>query len=159
MLPVLWPRTKCSIDGVDINGNALKGNYTGSDAPMADGFKANAIFCELTYESVWPIRLDRAFNAIALMLWMQAGCRGEIINKIGKSFSTTDYYGVLFDYNQASKFCEKVQATPSIKHVYIVTDDQRRYSNLCRRLPGVEVHRLYETYLKTFEICGEGGLD
>lgn len=156
---VTWPRTKCSIAGTDINGNSLKGNYIGSDAPMSDGFKANAIFCELTYESAWPIRLDRAFNAIAPMLWMQAGCKGEIINKIGKSYSTTDYYGVLFDYNQASKFCEKVQSTPSIKHVYIVTDDQRRYSNLCRRLPGVEVHRLYETYLKTFEICGEGGLD
>lgn len=193
---VTWPRTKCTIEGHDINGNPLTGNY-GCDKEIyeeieadiidpetnkkirgkvykkskkptypllaqinkSDGFKANAIFCELTYESAWPIRLDRAFNAIAPMLWMQAGCRGEIINKIGKSFSTTDYYGVLFDYNQASKFCEKVQATPSIKHVYIVTDDQRRYSNLCRRLPGVEVHRLYETYLKTFEICGEGGLD
>lgn len=193
---VTWPRTKCTIEGHDVNGNPLIGNY-GCEKEVyeeievdvidpetnkkvrgkvykktkkptypllaqlnkADGFKANAIFCELTYESAWPIRLDRAFNAIAPMLWMQAGCRGEIINKIGKSFSTTDYYGVLFDYNQASKFCEKVQATPSIKHVYIVTDDQRRYSNLCRRLPGVEVHRLYETYLKTFEICGEGGLD
>ena len=156
---VTWPRTKCCINGIDVNGNPLKGYYIGTDIPLANGFKANAIFCELTYESAWPIRLDRAFNAIAPILWMQAGCRGEIINKIGKSFSTTDYYGVLFDYNQASKFCEKVQATPSIKHVYIVTDDQRRYSNLCRRLPGVEVHRLYETYLKTFEICGEGGLD
>ncbi len=91
--------------------------------PMADGFKANAIFCELTYESAWPIRLDRVFNAIAPILWMQTGCRGEIINKIGKSYSTTDYYGVLFDYNQAGKFCEKVQATPSIKHVYIVTTE------------------------------------
>ena len=30
---------------------------------------------------------------------------------------------------------------------------------MCKRLPNIEVHRLYETYLKTFEICGEGGLD
>lgn len=156
---VTWPRTKCSIEGVDINGNPLKGNYLGLDIPMAEGFKANAIFCELTYESAWPIRLDRAFDAIAPLLWMQAGCKGQIIRRIGKSYLTTDYYGVLFDYNQASKFCDKVKNTPTIKTVYVVTDDQRRYSNMCKRLPNIEVHRLYETYLRTFEICGEGGLD
>lgn len=193
---VTWPRTKCSIEGIDVSGTPLKGDYgcsiecleeidgdvmdpnTGKkirgkvykkiERPVypelaklkkSDGFKANAIFCELTYESAWPIRLDRAFDAIAPILWMQAGCRGPIIRRIGKSYLTTDYYGVLFDYNQASKFCDKVKSTPSIKTVYVVTDDQRRYSNMCKRLPNIAVYRLYETYLRTFEICGEGGLD
>lgn len=156
---VTWPRTVCSIEGHDVNGNPLNGEYLGSDAAYEDGFKANAVFCELTYESAWPIRLDNAFNAIAPILWMQAGCQGPIIRKIGKSYLTTDYYGVLFDYGQASKFCEKVKNTPTIKTVFVVTDDQRRYSNMCKRLPGIEVHRLYETFLRTFEICGEGGLD
>ncbi len=156
---VTWPRTKCTIEGVNINGEPLTGDYVKPDIAMSDGFNANAIFCELTYESAWPIRLDNAFDAIAPILWMQAGCRGQIIRRIGKSFLTTDYYGVLFDYNQASKFCDKVKSTPTIKTVFVVTDDQRRYSNMCRRLPGIEVHRLYETFLRTFEICGEGGLD
>lgn len=156
---VTWPRTVCSIEGHDVNGNPLNGEYLGSDAAYEDGFKANAVFCELTYESAWPIRLDNAFNAIAPILWMQAGCQGPIIRKIGKSYLTTDYYGVLFDYGQASKFCEKVKNTPTIKTVFVVTDDQRRYSNMCKRLPEIEVHRLYETFLRTFEICGEGGLD
>ena len=155
---VTWPRTVCSIEGHDVNGNPLNGEYLGSDAAYEDGFKANAVFCELTYESAWPIRLDNAFNAIAPILWMQAGCQGPIIRKIGKSYLTTDYYGVLFDYGQASKFCEKVKNTPTIKTVFVVTDDQRRYSNMCK-LPEIEVHRLYETFLRTFEICGEGGLD
>ena len=193
---ITWPRTKCSIEGVDVKGNPLKGDYgcdveeykeydeevlnpkTGNKVRgklykktkkklypelakinMSDGFKANAIFCELTYESAWPIRLDNAFDAIAPILWMQAGCKGSIIRRIGKSYLTTDYYGVLFNYNQASKFCEKVKNTPSIKTVFVVTDDQRRYSNICRRLPENDVHRLYEPYLRTFEIGGEGGLD
>lgn len=164
---VTWPRTVCSIEGHDINGKPLEGDYgkpskdidLGYSLPKADGFKANAVFCELTYESAWPIRLDNAFNAIAPILWMQAGCQGPIIRKIGKSYLTTDYYGVLFDYGQASKFCDKVKNTPTIKTVFVVTDDQRRYSNMCKRLPGIEVHRLYETFLRTFEICGEGGLD
>ncbi|OKZ81450.1 MAG: hypothetical protein BHW08_01600 [Clostridium sp. CAG:12237_41] len=164
---VTWPRTVCSIEGHDVNGKPLEGDYgkpskdidLGYSLPKADGFKANAVFCELTYESAWPIRLDNAFNAIAPILWMQAGCQGPIIRKIGKSYLTTDYYGVLFDYGQASKFCEKVKNTPTIKTVFVVTDDQRRYSNMCKRLPEIEVHRLYETFLRTFEICGEGGLD
>lgn len=193
---VTWPRTKCTIEGVDVNGNPLDGDYGCSiedyveiDADVtdpetekkirgkvykkakrpaypelakikkADGFKTNAIFCELTYESAWPIRLDRAFNAIAPMLWMLAGCQGPIIKRIGKSYLTTDYYGVLFDYGQASKFCDTVKKKPNIKNVFVVTDDQRRYSNMCKRLPGIRVHRLYESFLRTFEICGEGGLD
>lgn len=193
---VTWPRTKCSIEGVDVNGNPLKGDYgcpvesydeidgevtdpeTGkkirgkvykkakhpsypelADLKMSDGFKANAIFFDLTYESAWPIRLDNAFDAIAPILWMQAGARGPIIKRVGKSYLITDYYGVLFDYGQASKFVEAIKKHPNIKTAFVVTDDQRRYSNMCRRLPGIEVHRLYETFLKTFEICGEGGLD
>lgn len=41
---VTWPRTVCSIEGHDINGQPLKGNYLDSDIPMADGFEANAVF-------------------------------------------------------------------------------------------------------------------
>lgn len=190
---ITWPRTKCTIAGVDTVGNALIGDYGCSiesyeeidadvidpengkkirgkvykkgkrsvypefaDMKMADGFKANAVFFDLTYESAWPIRLDNAFDAIAPILWMQAGCKGPIIHRVGKSYLTTDNYGVLFDYNQASKFVDAVKKK-DLKTVFVVTDDQRRYSNMCRRLPGVEVHRLYESFLKTFEICGEGG--
>lgn len=164
---VTWPRTICSIEGHDINGCPLEGDYgkpskeidLGYSLPKSYGFKVNAIFCELTYESAWPIRLDRAFDAIAPMLWMLAGCQGPIIKRIGKSYLTTDYYGVLFDYGQASKFCDTVKKKPNIKNVFVVTDDQRRYSNMCKRLPGIRVHRLYESFLRTFEICGEGGLD
>ena len=41
---VTWQRTICTINGVDVNGNALKGNYLGKDIPMSDGFKANVKF-------------------------------------------------------------------------------------------------------------------
>ncbi len=50
---VTWPRTVCSINGVDINGNALNGEYiTNSDKeiPMAEGFKTNVKYlkCDWT---------------------------------------------------------------------------------------------------------------
>ena len=46
---VNWLRTVCSIEGHDVNGNPLKGNYLGSDLPMAGGFKANAVFFKLGF--------------------------------------------------------------------------------------------------------------
>lgn len=47
---VTWPRIVCSIKGTDINGNALKGEYFGSDIPFSDGFKANVKYfkCDWT---------------------------------------------------------------------------------------------------------------
>lgn len=59
---VTWPRTVCTIEGHDVNGNPLKGNYIGSDKPMADGFKTNANFFKLgflekpRYHSVCSLR-------------------------------------------------------------------------------------------------------
>ncbi len=35
---VTWPRTVCSIEGHDVHGKPLKGDYLGSDLPMSDGF-------------------------------------------------------------------------------------------------------------------------
>ncbi len=47
---VTWTRTVCSINGVDINGKALKGEYLGSNIPLANGFQANVKFfkCDWT---------------------------------------------------------------------------------------------------------------
>ncbi len=47
---VTWPRIVCSIAGIDVNGNPLKGKYRGSDIPMANGFQANVKYfkCDWT---------------------------------------------------------------------------------------------------------------
>lgn len=47
---VTWPRTVCAINGVDMNGKELSGEYAGSNIPMSDGFKANVKFfkCDWT---------------------------------------------------------------------------------------------------------------
>ena len=130
--------------------------------PMSEGFKENAIFCELTYENLWDIRLDRAFNAVAPILWMLAGCKGPIIEKLGKGYATTCNYAVLFKYDAVSKLVEVLKNKPSIEHVFVVTDDQQRYLNVINKLNMIKrqnIHRLYESYLRSFEIVGEGGLD
>ena len=46
---VTWPRTVCSIEGHDVNGSPLKGTYIGTETPMSDGFKSNAIYFKLGF--------------------------------------------------------------------------------------------------------------
>lgn len=61
---VTWPRTKCSIEGKDINGESLKGNYIGNDIPMADGFKTNVKY----YKCDWIPRIPQDENLTDLLL-------------------------------------------------------------------------------------------
>lgn len=160
---ITWPRIKAAITGIATNGELIKGNYKFTEEfPMCDGFKENAIFCELTYESPWDIRLDRAFNAVALILWMLAGCKGKVIKKLSDAYAMTDNYAVLFKYDAVNKFAEMVKSKPFIEHIFVVTDDQQRYLEVLKKINWINpknVHRLYESYLKSFEILGEGGLD
>ena len=160
---ITWERIKAAITGIVTNGEPVKGDYKFTEEfPMSDGFKENAVFCELTYEDLWDIRLDRAFNAVAPILWMAAGCKGRIIEKVGKCYAITDNYAVLFKYSAVGKFVDALKKKPSVEHVFVVTDDQQRYTNVVKRLYMINpqnIHRLYESYLKSFEILGEGGLD
>ena len=64
---VTWPRTVCSIEGHDVNGNPLKGNYitTGEqEMPMSDGFKANAVFFKLGFLDKTRVSLGMQFREL-----------------------------------------------------------------------------------------------
>lgn len=74
---VNWPRTVCSIEGHDINGNPLKGNYIGSDFPMSDGFKVNAAFFKLSFLDKTSIALGKQFAELLPVLWMKGGAIGR----------------------------------------------------------------------------------
>lgn len=52
---VTWPRTVCSIEGKDINGKPLKGNYLESNIPMAAGFMANVKYFKCDWTPRKPI--------------------------------------------------------------------------------------------------------
>lgn len=65
---VTWPRTVCSIEGHDVNGNPLKGDYLGSEPPMhmADGFKANAAFFKLGFLDPTAVSLGMRISEMCL---------------------------------------------------------------------------------------------
>lgn len=74
---VTWPRTVCSIEGRDVNGDPLKGEYLGTDhRQMKDGFPANCIFFKLDFLNKTQVALGRQFRELLPILWMKAGAIG-----------------------------------------------------------------------------------
>jgi adenine-specific DNA-methyltransferase len=62
-----------------------------------------------------------------------------------------DTYGLLINLDKAASFCKAIEPKGTIRIAYIVTDDERRFQSVVRRLPeNVEPVRLYETYLANF---------
>jgi adenine-specific DNA-methyltransferase len=151
-------RIAAAIAGRTPDGDPVGGDYRFTDEfPMADGFEENAEFFTLTYEAPVAVGHNRAFERIAPLLWMRAGARGPRIDQVpADGWSVAAAYGVLFDLDQAKPFCDAVAAAGA-GMAFVVTDDDRRFQSVVRRLPeGVESVRLYESYLSNFRfVSGE----
>lgn len=150
------PRIHAALTGLTPSGSPIKGDYKFVDEfPMADGFEENAAFFTLSYESPWMIEADKAFAAIAPMLWLRAGAVGERIDSIDGGWGVADSYGVLRDLDLASDFIAELQRHEGIRIVYVVTDDDGRYQQVASEIPGIETVRLYEDYLRNCESTGD----
>jgi adenine-specific DNA-methyltransferase len=147
------PRVQAAVTGKTPDGEPIKGDYKFTDEfPMADGFKENAEFFTLTYESPLAVNHNIAFARIAPLLWMRAGSLGKRIDKLpAEGWAVADAYGLLVDVDAATSFIQAVKKCNDLRVAYIVTDDDRRFQSIARRLPkSVEPVRLYESYLTNF---------
>lgn len=150
------PRIRAAITGRNPGGDPVKGDYKFVDEfPMSDGFEENAAFFTLTYESKWLVGADRAFAAIAPMLWLRAGAVGPRIDSIEGGWAIADSYGIIRDLDDSAAFIEAVRATDSIQIAYIVTDDEGRYQQVADEIQDLETVRLYEDYLRNCGMTGD----
>lgn len=153
---ITWPRTVCSIEGHDVNGNPLKGNYIGSDIPMADGFKANAAFFKLGFLDKNAVALGRQFKEMLPTLWMKAGAHGACPD-IGETVPEMlilpeNRMAVLVDERAYMAFAEKLDEHPEIETVFLVTDSDSGYRDMISGLDVKESYQLYRDYLDNFRI-------
>lgn len=147
------PRVQAAITGKTPDGEPIVGDYKFTDEfPMADGFEENAEFFTLTYETPVAVSYQTAFTRIAPLLWMRAGSVGRRIEKLPDGgWEVADAYGLLVELDRASEFLKAIRKEKALRIAYIVTDDERRFQMLARRLPErVESVRLYESYLTNF---------
>ena len=154
---VTWPRTVCSIKGENIKGEPLKGNYIGSDIPMADGFKANAAFFKLGFLDKTSVALGRQFKEMLPTLWMKAGAHGPC-PEIGENddpdmlILPDNKMAILVEEFSFPKFEAEVLKHPEIKTVFIVTDSESGYREMIKGFEGIETFQLYRDYLDNFRI-------
>lgn len=147
------PRIESAITGHNTEGEKIKASYKFADEfPISEGFEENAEFFTLTYESPISINHNRAFDRIAPLLWMRAGCEGRKIEALPETgWDLADTYGLLTDLDKSVSFIKAIETSGSIRIAYIVTDDDRRFQAVSQRLPSsTEAVRLYESYLTNF---------
>lgn len=153
---VTWPRTVCSIEGHDVNGNPLKGNYIGSDLPMADGFKSNAVFFKLGFLDKTKVSLGMQFKELLSILWMKAGAIGRCpsidAGVPDMLILPENKMAILNDENQFGAFAEKLAQHPEIEVVYLVTDYESSFVSMTQALEGKTTYQLYRDYLDNFRI-------
>lgn len=154
---VTWPRTVCSIEGHDVNGQPLKGNYLGSDLPMADGFKANAAFFQLSFLNKTMVALGRQFRELLPVLWMKAGAHGPCPSLTADELPDMlvlpeNKFAVLLDESAFSDFLPLVQDVPEIQTIFLITDSSDGYREMIAHLDGKETYQLYREYLDNFRI-------
>lgn len=153
---VTWPRTVCSIEGHDVKGNPLKGNYLGCDKPMADGFKANAAYFKLGFLDKTSVALGRQFKEMLPTLWMKAGAVG-VCPTIGEDIPDMlilpeNKFAVLIDEMSYMAFEKQIAEHPEIETIYIVTDSEPGYREMIAAFEGKNTYQLYRDYLDNFRI-------
>ena len=158
---VTWPRTVCSIEGHDVNGKPLKGDYiTSSEEPMhmADGFKANAAFFKLGFLDKNAVALGRQFKELLPVLWLKAGAHGpcpaleETAEVPAMLVLPVNHFAVLTDESQYESFAAQVNGEEAITTVYIVTDSEPGYREMVSGLHAEDTYQLYRDYLDNFRI-------
>lgn len=124
---VAWPRTTCSIKGVDVNGQPISGEY-------------------LTYLTETK---STARKIKQLSLTLPSGREGKALKKqivalLGKKqlaqslvtddcpFIVSESYpsAILFDSNQWEDFIEALDGQEQIREIIVVTDNNRRFAAL-----------------------------
>ena len=141
------------------DGELDNGDYKFTDEfSIADGLEENVEFFTLTYESPLRVASHRDFERIAPLLWLRAGSRGRRIDDVREGWDVAETYGVLADLDQVDKFLAALDDHPEATMAFVVTDEDRLFQSVVHELPDhVEPVRLYESYLRNFEIeAGRG---
>lgn len=154
---VTWPRTVCSIEGHDVHGKPLKGNYLSSDLPMSDGFKANAAFFKLSFLDKTSIALGMQFKELLPVLWMKGGAIDKCPVLEGEELPNMlilpkNKMAVLIDEIFYPEFEEQLAQHPEIQTVFIVTDSEAAYREMIRAYESKDCYQLYRDNLDNFRI-------
>ena len=179
---VTWPRTVCSIKGIDVNGRPLIGEYGSyhdtyiadtkgrgalrkisspddssiAGLKLANGLRANVVYFKLGFLDKNSVALGRQFKEMLPTLWMKAGAHGpcpSIGDKIPEMLILPENrFAVLIDEKSYLNFVEQLEQYPGIETAFIITDSEAGYRSMISGLDVKESYQLYRDYLDNFRI-------
>ena len=179
---VTWPRTVCSIKGINTKGQPLPGDYgtyheeyipdTGAkgkyrkvkaadnpvlaDMKMSDGFKANAAFFKLGFLDKTSVALGRQLAQLLPVLWLKAGAVGPCPQlkeeKADMLVLPENHFAILIDEKYYQDFAVQIDLHPEIRTIYIVTDSEAGYREMITGYTHRDTYQLYRDYLDNFRI-------
>ena len=153
---VTWPRTVCSIEGHDVNGKPLEGEYFDSELSFSEGFNSNAAFFKLGFLDKTSVALGRQLAELFPVLWLKAGAHGPCpLLEDDKSYMMIlpeNRFAILIDEKHFQEFDVEVQKHPEIQTVYIVTDSEAGYREMISGYGDKDTYQLYRDYLDNFRI-------
>lgn len=179
---VTWPRTVCSIIGRDIKGRPLPGDYGTyheeyipdqqrgkykkvkmpdnprlAEMKMADGFKANAAFFQLSFLDKTAVALGLQFKEMLPLLWMKAGAIGPCPSLDDQDIPDMlilpeNIFAVLVNENAFASFAQRLEEHPEIQTVFLITDYEVNYRSMVKSLNVKTTYQLYRDYLDNFRI-------
>jgi adenine-specific DNA-methyltransferase len=121
----------------------------------SEGLAANVKFFDLTYLDDTRVHRAREFEAIAPLLWLWGGARGDYPNEEPvDGYAIEASFCLLTDVDFAGPFLTDLGALEEPPLLaFIVTDSPSDFEAISSRLPrACRPIRLYELYLRNFEI-------
>jgi adenine-specific DNA-methyltransferase len=152
---VTRPRVTAAITGRTPEGDKITGEYRFVDEfPMSEGFEENVEFLRLDYLDAEKVELGELFDRIHPLLWLAAGARGERPDvEPGVPFLITEDcgYAVLLKEDAFPEFSEALTGTSGITHVFLATDSEEAYTEMCEEVGGErETMMLYRDFLQHY---------
>lgn len=124
---VNWPRTKCSIFGIDINGNPLDGSY--------QTFLKQSVEKQRTIKQITLIAEPQAMTATQKKELVALCFKGKLPQSLVKSGTkyivSGEHIGsILFDVNYSEEWLEELDGQDQVSEIYIVTRDDKEFTRL-----------------------------
>ena len=127
---VTWPRTRCSILGVDVNGKSIEGNY------MLTGYEEKEISRSVKQIAIdtQSIFADKKFKKQMVSLFNgeipQSAVTDDTLYLVGDDWD----YAVLFDTDAADDFMDELSENQSASQIFIFTADGKTFRTIKTRI-------------------------
>jgi len=152
---VTQPRCEAVVTGTRPDGTPIAGKHIGG-RPFHRGFAENVEFFRLDYLDADSVDLGLEFAALLPLLWLAAGAVGPCPTAVeadGFLLPEDSTYGVLTRESRFRAFRAALEQRPDVSHVWLVTDSEQAYAEMCAALPpDKRVAMLYRDYLRHFRV-------